>query len=164
MTLSRAKPNIATICILHYITQSTTHTNIVTVNWYILRTRLSQLLKQNVHRPGIEPGPPAWQASILPLNHRCERLRNLPLHVLRIPVHYYRPLPFTNLPFPVLLLWRTEAHDSHGKWVGHKISGANGGGGQQGGRRPPQDFQNDIFFNFIGFIDSMCHMYRHVKL
>ena len=27
--------------------------------------------KQNLHRPGIEPGPPAWQASILPLNQRC---------------------------------------------------------------------------------------------
>ena len=26
---------------------------------------------QNLHRPGIEPGPPAWQASILPLNQRC---------------------------------------------------------------------------------------------
>ena len=25
-----------------------------------------------LHRPGIEPGPPAWQASILPLNHRCD--------------------------------------------------------------------------------------------
>ena len=25
-----------------------------------------------MHRPGIEPGPPAWQASILPLNHRCD--------------------------------------------------------------------------------------------
>ena len=24
-----------------------------------------------MHRPGIEPGPPAWQARILPLNHRC---------------------------------------------------------------------------------------------
>ena len=24
-----------------------------------------------MHRLGIEPGPPAWQASILPLNHRC---------------------------------------------------------------------------------------------
>ena len=24
-----------------------------------------------LHRPGIEPGPPAWQARILPLNHRC---------------------------------------------------------------------------------------------
>ena len=24
-----------------------------------------------LHRPGIEPWPPAWQASILPLNHRC---------------------------------------------------------------------------------------------
>jgi hypothetical protein len=27
--------------------------------------------KKVLHRPGIEPGPPAWQASILPLNHRC---------------------------------------------------------------------------------------------
>ncbi len=24
-----------------------------------------------VQRPGIEPGPPAWQARILPLNQRC---------------------------------------------------------------------------------------------
>ena len=27
--------------------------------------------KGSLHRPGIEPGPPAWQASILPLNQRC---------------------------------------------------------------------------------------------
>ena len=26
---------------------------------------------KSLHRPGIEPGPPAWQASILPLNQRC---------------------------------------------------------------------------------------------
>ena len=26
---------------------------------------------KDLHRPGIEPGPPAWQASILPLNQRC---------------------------------------------------------------------------------------------
>ena len=25
----------------------------------------------SLHRPGSEPGPPAWQASILPLNQRC---------------------------------------------------------------------------------------------
>ena len=41
----------------------------------------SHRLKQNkkkkekrgkrVHWPGIEPGPPAWQARILPLNHQC---------------------------------------------------------------------------------------------
>ena len=28
-----------------------------------------------MHRPGIEPGPPAWQASILPLNQRCSHDR-----------------------------------------------------------------------------------------
>ena len=30
-----------------------------------------QFNHKNLHRPGIEPGPPAWQASILPLNQRC---------------------------------------------------------------------------------------------
>ncbi|UYV72821.1 GVQW3 [Cordylochernes scorpioides] len=27
-----------------------------------------------MHRPGIDPRPPAWQASILPLNHRCFKI------------------------------------------------------------------------------------------
>lgn len=27
-----------------------------------------------LHWPGIEPGPPAWQARILPLNHQCFRV------------------------------------------------------------------------------------------
>ena len=27
--------------------------------------------KIDLHWPGIEPGPPAWQARILPLNHQC---------------------------------------------------------------------------------------------
>ena len=35
---------------------------------------LSNLKKNILHRPGIEPGPPAWQASILPLNQRCYRI------------------------------------------------------------------------------------------
>ena len=33
--------------------------------------KLEKYLKYSLHRPGIEPGPPAWQASILPLNQRC---------------------------------------------------------------------------------------------
>ena len=37
--------------------------------------------EKNVHRPGIEPGPPAWQASILPLNHRC-------LHIISVKAGY----------------------------------------------------------------------------
>jgi hypothetical protein len=28
-------------------------------------------IQKKMHWPGIEPGPPAWQASILPLNHQC---------------------------------------------------------------------------------------------
>src|SRR4029434_805709 len=27
--------------------------------------------ESQLHWPGIEPGPPAWQARILPLNHQC---------------------------------------------------------------------------------------------
>ena len=27
--------------------------------------------RRALHWPGIEPGPPAWQARILPLNHQC---------------------------------------------------------------------------------------------
>ena len=36
--------------------------------WYT-KARFNK--KKELHRPGIEPGPPAWQASILPLNQRC---------------------------------------------------------------------------------------------
>ena len=39
------------------------------MDWY-LKTNFKGAEK-SMHRPGIEPGPPAWQASILPLNHRC---------------------------------------------------------------------------------------------
>lgn len=31
-----------------------------------------------LHWPGIEPGPPAWQARILPLNHQCSSCVQLP--------------------------------------------------------------------------------------
>lgn len=36
----------------------------------------------NLHRPGIEPGSPAWQASILPLNYRCTSSKSstFPIH------------------------------------------------------------------------------------
>ena len=37
---------------------------------FIELSRFCWLFK-NVHRPGIEPGSIAWQATILPLNHRC---------------------------------------------------------------------------------------------
>ncbi len=34
-----------------------------------------------MHWPGIEPGPPAWQASILPLNHQCLSINVFYLHI-----------------------------------------------------------------------------------
>lgn len=40
-----------------------------TSNFIVEQKRKESLL----HRPGIGPGPPAWQASILPLNHRCAK-------------------------------------------------------------------------------------------
>ena len=46
--------------------------------WCVMPKRKCQ--KGNLHWPGIEPGPPAWQARILPLNQRCSadsiKLRN----------------------------------------------------------------------------------------
>jgi hypothetical protein len=43
---------------------------------FITKNKISNRYKnrKKLHRPGIEPGPPAWQASILPLNHRCFNL------------------------------------------------------------------------------------------
>ena len=53
-----------------------------------------------MHRPGIEPGPPTWQASILPLNHRCLQF----VHILRKQEEtyeiYYYYLAFHN-PYPM---------------------------------------------------------------
>ena len=46
--------------------------NYIEINSYIM-DYMDQFKKERkkLHRPGIEPGPPAWQASILPLNQRC---------------------------------------------------------------------------------------------
>ena len=42
---------------------------------YAVTVRCIKTLDYNtaadLHWPGIEPGPPAWQARILPLNHQC---------------------------------------------------------------------------------------------
>ena len=43
----------------------------------LLKVKVSKTLyKEKLHWPGIEPGPPAWQARILPLNHQCLPLKN----------------------------------------------------------------------------------------
>ncbi len=58
-----------------------------------------------LHRPGIEPGPPAWQASILPLNQRCFACITyyymLPLREERIYASIFLgrfPLPLSSCP------------------------------------------------------------------
>ena len=49
-----------------------------------------------LHWPGIEPGPPAWQARILPLNHQCYLANFLQIRVNNyiyavIFAHYDKP-------------------------------------------------------------------------
>ena len=45
-----------------------------------VRNESCDSIKSQLHGPGIEPGPPAWQARILPLNHPCSgRWRHLKL-------------------------------------------------------------------------------------
>ena len=56
--------------------------------------------KGTVHRPGIEPGPPAWQASILPLNQRCSHgdVKRYPrIQLLYLSVVSRTPESFTNI-------------------------------------------------------------------
>ena len=36
-----------------------------------LKKKSKKDMQKKMHWPGIEPGPPAWQARILPLNHQC---------------------------------------------------------------------------------------------
>ena len=51
-----------------------------------------------MQRPGIEPGPPAWQASILPLNQRCLLMIGEIFGVQNvIQVNYYRKTRDKNL-------------------------------------------------------------------
>ena len=53
------------------------------VSWTYLKI-IILVGRQNMHWPGIEPGPPAWQASILPLNHQCftSFIGNVSNHIL----------------------------------------------------------------------------------
>ena len=46
---------------------------LLAIHSLFLSTNASGRIAKNkkMQRPGIEPGPPAWQARILPLNQRC---------------------------------------------------------------------------------------------
>ena len=65
--------------------------------------------EKELQRPGIEPGPTAWQAAILPLNHRC------------LPEAF--PLKFLNLPFwlklTCLTKTKTKKIPTHPKFFYH---------------------------------------------
>ena len=43
----------------------------VVIKNFLVQISLKKSKNKRLQRPGIEPGPPAWQASILPLNQRC---------------------------------------------------------------------------------------------
>ena len=66
------------------------------------------LCQKEMHWPGIEPGPPAWQARILPLNHQC-----LVEYLLLIKQQYLKWLRrLKSFLFPVSCLvfpWRVTA-------------------------------------------------------
>lgn len=47
-------------------------------------SQVGDIAKDHVHLPGLEPGPQAWEAYILPLNYRCPRVAKLPFFI------YYR--------------------------------------------------------------------------
>ena len=47
--------------------------------WYSMELSIRKInvaKHKRLHRPGIEPGPPAWQARILPLNQRCSHIKS----------------------------------------------------------------------------------------
>ena len=50
---------------------------------------------KGMHWPGIEPGPPAWQARILPLNHQCSDDKILPITQYKEPSITIAVLAFT---------------------------------------------------------------------
>ena len=52
------------------------------------------LIKTVMQRPGIEPGPPAWQASILPLNQRCLLLKEGLLLDFYLIIYFKRVVHF----------------------------------------------------------------------
>nr|pir hypothetical protein C30E1.1 - Caenorhabditis elegans [Caenorhabditis elegans] len=75
---------------------------------------------KELHRPGIEPGPPAWQASILPLNHRCAVLTEMPTVVLKKNSvktlttvskvsHNFHTISFLQLPLVIPILQKFYA-------------------------------------------------------
>ena len=106
--------------------------------------------QNNLHRPGIEPGPPAWQASILPLNHRCEQFYlevGIQVSTLSPNENFWVGLaPHVKCIFDVISVWmnidlwpaafleffaaipppppQTRAHN----WVGGRGGGGGGGG------------------------------------
>ena len=61
---------------------------------------------KNLHRPGIEPGPPAWQASILPLNQRC-----------LLPLSHKNIHTDCNFMFSAVCSCGRVVKATHSKWV-----------------------------------------------
>ena len=50
---------------------------------------------KSLQRPGIEPGPPAWQARILPLNQRCLLMETVSRRPQSLVINCYLPKFFT---------------------------------------------------------------------
>jgi hypothetical protein len=117
------------------------------INILLSWTTWSDGSKWYLHRPGIEPGPPAWQASILPLNQRCWYALSEFKHIN--PRQLPWPLPGSNKA----LVW----------------GGGGGGGGWMWGVRGPfeEDFtkvpdiskRKPIWFAFSLVEHNYCTVY-----
>ena len=89
-------------------------------------------IKQNLQRPGIEPGPPAWQARILPLNQRClmTRTQNLFIYqnwLIKIAWSVYNPnrlVQFIKVNLYVTLYLKVPKQ----RWFSGRILACHAGG------------------------------------
>ena len=85
------------------------------LSFQVLRCKMKQFFSFEVefwakslcmHRPGIEPGPPAWQASILPLNQRC-----------LLPLSHKNIHTDCNFMFSAVCSCGRVVKATHSKWV-----------------------------------------------
>ena len=75
-----------------------------------------------MHWPGIEPGPPAWQARILPLNHQCYTLWK-PLTYLHVLLQSQQTELMLEVNSQIEVLCRVNHHvdEVHASYL--KVSG-----------------------------------------
>ena len=84
--------------------------------------------KYILHRPGIEPGPPAWQASILPLNQRCFLTSEDKTYVCNsnLKLQRRKHVSFSSVIFDPFLVNSTEVRKH--RWFSGRMLACHAGG------------------------------------